>query len=134
MIIFEHAEFHPYIRTLEQNCPKIAIPAYDPVFLSNLVHTLYARGELLNRICGHPGAFVIMRRLIRSLHDHKPCCSAEFFDLLRVNGGKKFCKGLVFLPDKILFSGFSHCEDMELLRFLVKRIHTVCLTHKIIHQ
>ncbi|MCR4798012.1 MAG: hypothetical protein K5853_06130 [Lachnospiraceae bacterium] len=134
MIIFSQADFLPAVIQLVQTCPSIALQNYDHRFLLNLIHTLYARGALLNHICHHQKAISITKRLVKNLHNHKSCCPEEFFDTVRLCGGQKCCKGLLFLPSVILFTGMHQCENPEAINLLVSQIGITCSTRQRIHS
>lgn len=81
----------------------------------NLVNSLAARENLINKAIGVPNAFHMKAELVRKLKDENPATVTEFMSILHSCGGDSAMKGLDLSGGQVAFTGFpetSACKQL----------------------
>ena len=74
--------------------------------MSNIVNSLAARGNMINRAIGRPDAIHMGAKLVRTLKAENPDTIPEFMDVLHRCGGEEAMRGLRFSDGQLAFIGF----------------------------
>lgn len=101
----------------------------DSLTRVNLVNTFAARGSLINKAIGKPNAFYVAAALVRVLKDNPPEDLFEFNEAFIACGGDKALKGITFLKEKVVFTGFPDGrseEEKEAFRDFAETITAAC--------
>lgn len=72
----------------------------------NLINMLASKGELINKAIDKPNAFYISKALVKRLKNACPTDLTDFNEALVRSGGARATRGIEFLSDKVLFTGF----------------------------
>ena len=76
----------------------------------NLVNTLAARGEMINKALGVPDAVRMDMELVQYLKDTRSNSMQEFVEVLYRCGGEKAIQGLQLTPGQLTFTNFPYTE------------------------
>ena len=72
----------------------------------NLINMLASKGELINKAIDQPNAFYISKALVKRLKNACPTELVDFNETFVRSGGTRATRGIEFLSDKVLFTGF----------------------------
>lgn len=72
----------------------------------NLINMLASKGELINKAIDQPNAFYMSKALVKRLKNACPTDLTDFNETLVRAGGGRATRGIEFLSDKVLFTGF----------------------------
>ncbi|MBR2528828.1 MAG: hypothetical protein IKE58_10215 [Blautia sp.] len=95
--------------------------------MTNIVNSLAARGQLINKAIGIPNAFHMNAELVKELKTIKPTAMTEFMAILHGYGGQSAIKGLALGNGWIAFPGFP---DTAACRILAERIVHAAVTNR----
>ncbi len=95
--------------------------------MTNLVNTLAARGPMINKALGAPGAVHMSAELVRCLKEENPASLQDFMETLHRCGGEKAMKGVWLSAGQLSFTGFP---DSAGSRVLAERIVNAAVTQR----
>lgn len=87
--------------------------------MTNIVNSLAARGNMINRAIGRPDAIHMGIKLVRTLKGENPDTIPEFMDALHRCGGEKAMRGLRITDGQLSFTAFP---DTPACHALAERI------------
>lgn len=93
----------------------------------NLVNTLAARENLINKAIGIPNAFHMSAELVRSLKTENPDSLREFMEVLHRCGGERAVKGIRLSGGRLIFTGFP---ETVACRMLAERMVHAAVTQR----